>query len=64
MPATEAGVPEIAKGLVLDGLALKLAVSVWGLPQLAGGAVVHGWPAVMPDGFWNQIGGPPKRRRS
>ncbi len=43
------GVPERTKGLAEDGFALKLAVSVNGLPQDAGGAVAQGRPGANPE---------------
>jgi hypothetical protein len=53
-PAT--GVPDSVNGDVLEGLAPKLAVSVRGLPQIAGGPVTQGRPGVIPEPSWYHIG--------
>ncbi len=50
------GVPDRANGDGFDGFAPKLAVSVRGLPQIAGGPVTQGRPGVMPEPSWYQIG--------
>ena len=54
--AAGVGVPESTNGLVELGFAPKLAVSVSGLPQIAGGAVMQNWPGAKPELSWYQIG--------
>jgi hypothetical protein len=48
LPAAGVGVPVSTNGLAELGFASKVAISVSGLPQIDGGAVMQSWPGVKP----------------